>query len=62
MSSLSQRDETEYQLKDEGLSHSKNTNPWALRAVSNVYRDEGFAALSRGFVPCILRLGLGVFL
>eukprot|EP01084_Bolivina_argentea_P215380 365646_1 len=34
-------------------------NPWALRAVYNVYKDEGFCALYRGFVPKLLRLGLG---
>ena len=34
-------------------------NQWALQCVYNVYKEEGFLALYRGFVPKLLRLGLG---
>ena len=38
-------------MQNQELNHSKGTNPWALRAVYNVYRDDGWSGLYRGLAP-----------
>ena len=43
----------------ENINRRNNKIPWALKCVYNIYRDEGVLALYRGFVPKLLRLGLG---
>jgi len=37
----------------------KGQTPWALVAMGKVYREEGFRALYKGYVPRIIRLGPG---
>lgn len=41
------------------LQNQKGKNPWAFPVLLQIFREEGFRALYKGFVPRLYRLGPG---